>query len=98
MHWARHRTELDKIPFLGKTLIPSRDLSEVGERKEDGENGPVLTEAGCCIPLLAEATGGDCMGSAKSPNFRYSVHLSGIITDLYFRKFPTVKAMGTKSY
>lgn len=42
MHWARHGIELDKIPFLGKTVIPSRDLSEVGERKEDGESGRVL--------------------------------------------------------
>lgn len=53
MHWARQGIELDKIPFLGKTVIPSRDLSDVGERKEDGENGPILIEAGCCILLMA---------------------------------------------
>ena len=91
---VRHKVEHDQIPFLGKIVISSKNLSE---RRGDRENGPALTQDGSCTPLLARNHRWVIVQVLlKGPNFRYSVHLSGIITDLYFRKYPHSERNGNQ--
>lgn len=88
-HWARRRVEHDKIPLPEKTIISSKDLSESGwEEKRQGE-WPRIGAPSHCQPETIEMRDGT--GSAEEPQFQLSVLLSGIITDLCFRKYPHSK-------